>query len=230
MPQIFSVVIMVCIANALAPMMQSVAFAEDESASSGQASLAIVNAVSGDKNLFVSFDGQSIWPPGFTPGQSTASVMFPSGKKKLKVECEGYAPTEAVLDLPKGANCAVIFYPGNVAIEGPDKGKRKIGVFVPAPHLPGASAPKEIRFRIVSVGNSEPLELKVNGRKEIFLPSKSREISRSGQSLLRLEHQGVELFSTAPEEEGEYWVVIFPGSDGLSAVMLAHTPSELSPE
>jgi len=199
-------------------------------ASAGQASLAIVNAVPSDKNLFVSFDGESIWPPGFVPGQSTASVMFSAGKKKLRVECEGFASAEGVLELPTGANCAAVFYSGEIANEGPDKGKRKIGVFLPTPHPPTASAPKDVSFKVVLVGATDPVELHVNGKKEVFLPSKTRLMGGLQQGLFSIEHKGSELLKASPDEPGEYLVVVYPSANKLSAVLLNHSPFKVPSE
>lgn len=195
----------------------------------GQSSLSVVNAITGDKNLFVSFDGQSIWPPGFTPGQSTASVIFPSGKKELKVECEGYATAEAKLDLQSGANCALIFYPGETILEGPDKGKRKIGVFVPAPHVRGTKPPSGVRWKVVLVGTQQPAELEINGQKALLAPRKPLEVPVAARGAISVKHKDKEVLGSAPEDAGEYWVVVFPENEGVAAVLLVHTPSEVPP-
>jgi hypothetical protein len=192
-----------------------------------QGSLSVVNAITGDQNLFVSFDGQSIWPPGFTPGQSTAAVIFPSGKKELKVECEGYAATEAKLDLPVGANCALIFYPGEKIAEGPDKGKRKIGVFIPAPHARGSKPPQGIHWKVVLVGTQQTAEIEINGQKVSLAPRKSLAVAPAAGGAISVKHKGKELLGSAPEEAGEYWVVIFPETEALAAVLLNHTPFEV---
>jgi len=197
-----------------------------DAAAPAQASLTIVNAVPGDKNLYVNFDGQSIWPPGFTPGQSTAAVFFPAGKKALKIECEGYATTEAKMEMLAGASCAMIFYPGELVADGPDKGKRRIGVFLPAPHLLGAKAPQGKRWKAILVGTSESQEVEINGKKLVLTPRKSTEFSAEG-GLILLKHKGKDIFGTAPEEAGEYWVVVFPGEESLQAVVLNHSPMPL---
>jgi hypothetical protein len=183
----------------------------------------VVNAVPGDKNVFVSFDDQSIWPPGFTAGQSTAAVMFPAGKKKIRIECEGYAKTKASLELPAGANCAIITYPGELIAEGPEKGKRKIGVFVPTPHQSVAKQATGKRWKIVLVGTEKSAEVEVNGKKMPLSAKKSADLSLSGDGVV-VRHQGREILGAAPEEAGEYWVVVFRSDDGLQAVMLNHTP------
>jgi len=194
-----------------------------EPPASPQASLTVVNAVPGEKNVFVSFDDQSIWPPGFVSGQSTAAVMFAAGKKRLKIECEGYSATEAVLDLPSGANCAFVMYPGELVGEGPDKGKRKIGVFLPAPHLGGAKKPPAGKvWKIVLVGSKEARELEVNGKKLTLSPRKSLEFA-SPDGSAAVKFKGKDILGAAPEESGEYWVVVYPSGDALEAVLLNHS-------
>ena len=194
-----------------------------ESAPVAQASLTVVNAVPGDKNVFVSFDDQSIWPPGFTAGQSTAAVMFPAGKKKIGIECEGYAKTGASIELPSGANCAIIIYPGELIAEGPDKGKRRIGVFVPPPHQPAAKRATGKRWKIVLVGAEKSAEVEINGKKILLSAKKSVDLSPGGEGVV-VKYQGSEILGVAPEEAGEYWVVVFPNGDGVQAVMLNHSP------
>jgi hypothetical protein len=204
------------------------AFAQ-ETAPVSQASLTVVNAVPGDKNVFVSFDDQSIWPPGFTAGQTTAAVMFAAGKKRLKIVCEGYSATEAVLDLPAGANCALVMYPGELVNEGPDKGKRKIGVFLPSPHLGGAQkAPAGKIWKIVLVGSAKAHDLELNGRQLSLAPRKSSEFA-SADGSATVKYQGKEILAVAPEEAGEYWVVVFPEGNDLKAVLLNHSAFKVPP-
>jgi hypothetical protein len=187
------------------------------------ASLTLVNAVPSDKNVYISFDGQTIWPPGFTSGQSTGAVMFPSGTKQMKIECEGYAPTEAKIDLPPGANCAMIVFPGEVITDGPDKGKRKISVFLPKPHQAGSQALTKSRWKAVLVGTSASQEVEINGKKMVLEPRKSSEFAATaGGATVR--HQGKELLGVAVEDVGEYWVVIFLGDSSLQAALLTHSP------
>lgn len=198
------------------------ASAQEES-SVAPASLVVVNAVPGQDNVHVSFDGQSIWPPGFTPGQSTAAVMFPSGSKALKIECEGYAATEAKLELPSGANCAIIMYLGELVVDGPDKGKRRIGVFVPSPHMRGAPPARGMRWKAVLVGSAEPREVEINGRRVLLAPRKTTEIPDVDGAVV-LKDRGADIFGSAPEDAGEYWVVLYPSGDELKAVLLNHSP------
>jgi hypothetical protein len=194
-----------------------------EAAPVAQASLTVVNAVPGDKNVFISFDGQSIWPPGFTAGQSTAAVMFPAGRKKIGIECDGYAKIEASMDLPAGANCAIIMYPGELVGEGPDKGKRRIGVFVPPSHQAPAKPVSGKRWKIVLVGAEKSAEVEVNGKKMLLSAKTPADLS-PGSDGVSVKHQGRDILGVAPEEAGEYWVVVFPADGGLSAVLLNHSP------
>jgi hypothetical protein len=188
-----------------------------------QASLTVVNAITGDKNVFVSFDGQSIWPPGFTAGQSTGAVIFPSGTKQLKIECDGFAATEAKLDLPAGANCAMILFPGELVTDGPEKGKRRIGVFLPSPHQAGSKDLKGKRWKAVLVGTSASQEVEINGKKILLTPRKSAEFTAPPGGVT-VRHQNRDILGVAPEEAGEYWVVVYPGDSGLQAALLTHSP------
>jgi hypothetical protein len=215
-----------CFSSVVCFLLCSVGLAQDAQAPP-QSSLVVVNAISGTKNVFVSFDGESIWPPGFTAGQSTGAVMFPSGSKQLKIECEGYASTDAKLELPVGANCAIIIYPGEVVAEGPDKGKRRIGVFMPAPHHPGNKELTRSRWKAVLVGAYSSQEVDINGKKVVLTPRKSTEFVSSTNGVT-VRHQGRDLLGVAPEEAGEYWVVIFPGDSNLQAVLLTHSPFKIA--
>ncbi len=197
-----------------------------EVASTPQASLTVVNAIPGEKNVFVSFDGQSIWPPGFFAGQSTAPTIFPSGRKKVEIESDGYAKTEAMMDLPPGANCAIIMYPGELVSEGADKGKRKIGVFVPPPHRAEDKSITGKRWKVVLVGAEKSAEVEINGKKVQLTERKSADFVPTGL-VVEIMHQGKQILGAAPEEPGEYWVVVFPSENGLSAVLLNHPQFKL---
>lgn len=186
-----------------------------------QSSLSVVNAVPGEKNVFVSFDGQSIWAPGFTPGQSTAAVLFPSGNKLVKLECEGFATSEAKLDLVPGANCAMIFYPGELVESGADKGKRKIGLFSPPPRLRETKDGASKSWKIVLVGSAKPLEVEANGKKVLLTPRKVSELPAS--SSMRISQGGKNILSASPPDNGEFWVVVFPESSGVAAALLNHS-------
>jgi hypothetical protein len=193
-----------------------------EAGEGAQASLSVVNAVPGPNNVFVSFDGGSIWPPGFTPGQSTAAVLFPAGKKSVQIQCEGFATVEANMDLPAGANCAMIIYPGAPVAEGPDRGKRKLSVFVPPSHPPGSKQTTGQRWKIILVGTEQSAELEVNGKKVLLTPRKSIELEQSGAGL-EVKYQGKAILGAIPEDSGEYWAVVFPAEGGLGAVLHNHS-------
>lgn len=210
----------VAVPQAFSPALAQDAFTQP------QASLSIVNALRADHNVYVSFDDSSIWPPGFAPGQSTAPVLFPAGAQRVKIECEGYAPAEAQLQLPAGANCALIIYPGEVVADGPDKGKRKISAYTPGPHAAGTKPTADKRWKIILVGATAQAELEVNGKKISLSPRKSADIS-GNSSDVRVSHNGKQIFSAAVEDAGEFWIVVFPAEDGLTAAMLNHSPFEI---
>ena len=105
-------------------------------AKAGQCSLVLLNALPGPQNLHVKFGAEDIWSPGFTPGQSTGGVLFPSGKKSVEMLCAGFAPSKEEVFLPPGGNFAMVFFPGEAIKDGPDKGKKKIALFCPPPILP----------------------------------------------------------------------------------------------
>ena len=96
-------------------------------------SLTLVNALPGPENLHVLMAGQELWPIGFTPGQSTGAEILPAGKPAMEARCKGFATPKFNADFPGRSNCAMVFYPGVEIQDGPDKGKRKIGVFFPKP-------------------------------------------------------------------------------------------------
>jgi len=192
-----------------------------------KSSLALVNAVPGDANLFISFDGASIWPPGFKPGQSTGAVFFPAGSKQVTLSCDGYATTEARLDLTPGANCAIVVYPGNAVIDGPDKGKRSLSIYRLPPHAAGQKSPAKTKWSIILVGNNEPIEVELNGKKTLLPPNKKVDFS-APSSGVEVRHQGKAILGTAPEEVSEYWVVLYPTSQGMDAVLLDHGVHKMS--
>jgi hypothetical protein len=89
--------------------------------------------------------------------------------------------------------------------------------------LAGAKASQGKRWRAVLAGTAEPQEVEINGKKLVLAPRKSTEFSAEG-GLVVLKHKGKEVLATSPEEAGEYWVVVFPGDEGLRAVVLNHSP------
>jgi len=189
-------------------------------------SLTVVNAVPGVNNVHVSFDGQSIWPPGFKSGQSTAAVMFPSGKKNVRIECEDYASTDVVIDLSPGANCAMVLYPGDVVSEGPDIGKRSLGIYMPQPHPSGTKKTTGKRWKIVLASSAQALQVEVNGQEMSLQPRQAAEVV-ANRGNIEVKHRGTTLLEAAPSESGEYWVVVFQGEEGLVAVLFDHSPFQI---
>jgi hypothetical protein len=199
----------------------SSAFSQD--ATLPKASLALVNAVPVDANVFISFDGVSIWPPGFTPGQSTAAVFFPAGSKKVTLSCDGYATTEAKLDLSPGANCAIVVYPGPIVNDGADKGKRALALYRLPSHPAGQKPPAGMKWSIVVVGSKDPVEVEINGKTMLLSPNKKADFS-ARSSGVEVKYKGKAIIGTAPEEVSEYWVVLYPKSEdiGMGAALLDH--------
>lgn len=186
-----------------------------------QTALTVVNAVAGPNNLFISFDDQSIWPPGFTSGQSTAAVLFPAGRKKAKFACDGYASGEFDLDLPPGGSCAIIVYPGKVVADGPDQGKRRLAVFSPKPHQASAKKPTAIQWSAVLVGSRSPVEVEVNGTKQLLTPQKLIDF-QGGPVGSEVKHRGKTILGAVPEEAGDYIIVLYPVGEELQAALLHH--------
>lgn len=187
----------------------------------GQSSLTLVNALPGPENLHVKFGQEDIWPAGFTPGQSTGAVLFPSGKKKVQLTCMGFAPTLEEISLPPGGNFAMVFFPGENVKEGSDVGKKKIGLFCPPPIL-ADQIPKGKNWNILLVGpmervklnfNGQPMELR-KGESTKWSGKEARMVVESGQKML---------LASSAEEEGNYWIVIYGDRDeNIQAVLLNH--------
>jgi len=194
----------------------------------GQSSFALVNALSGTGNLFISFDGAPIWAPGFTPGQSTGAVIFPSGSKQAEASCQGFATTKFRLDLEPGKNHVAVFYPGPKIADGPDAGKRGIGIFLPAALNSKSQQDKE-NWRLLLVGHSQPLSISVNGKPVSLTPEKSVPVQLGGKPGIDVKIGEKVLLQSAAEEPGDYWVVIYPGAEqgSFSAVLLTHLPLPL---
>lgn len=197
-------------------------------APAGQSSFALVNALSGTGNLFISFDGAPIWAPGFTPGQSTGAVIFPSGSKQAEASCQGFATTKFRLDLQPGKNHVAVFYPGPKVAEGPDAGKRGIGIFLP-PALNSKSRLDKENWRLLLVGHSQPLTVSVNGKPVSLTPEKSVTVQLGGKPGIDVKLGEKLLLQSAAEEPGDYWVVIYPGTEpgAFAAVLLMHLPLPL---
>lgn len=185
----------------------------------GQGSLTLVNALPGPANLHVKLGAEEIWPPGFTSGQSTGGVLFPSGKKSVWLSCEGFAQTKKEILMPSGGNFAMIFFPGAEIKEGPDKGKKEIGLFCPPPILAN-QPPKGKSWQVLLVGpvaqaslsvNSKPIDLKVG-----------QSVALEGGQVL-VEKGGKTLLATSPEANGDYWAILWGDSqDSLQAAYLNH--------
>jgi hypothetical protein len=203
-------------------------FSEEPSKGQSHASLTIVNAVPGDHNVNVIFDEVSIWPPGFTSGQATAAVFFPAGRKQVKLQCEGYAENKGALELPANANCAFVLYPGELVGEGDDKGKRKINMFVLPSHKAGTKETIGTRWKIVLLGSSSAEEVEVNGARMLLTPRKVVDVPAKGDRLT-MKYRGEDIFGSAPEDSGDYWVVVFPSEGELQAVLLNHSPLKIPP-
>lgn len=185
----------------------------------GQCSLVLVNALPGPANLHVKFGAEDIWPPGFTPGQSTGGVLFPSGKKTLTLLCEGYAQTKKEIAMPSGGNFAIIFFPGQEIIDGPDKGKKEIGLFCPPPILPG-QPPQGKNWHVLLAGPLAQVKLTVNAKTTDL--KLGQPLTADGGKIL-VESGGQNLLSASPESEGNYWAVIYGDRpESLQAVYLNH--------
>lgn len=188
-------------------------------AQAGQCSLVLVNALPGPANLHVKFGAEDIWPLGFTPGQSTGGVLFPSGKKTVTLLCEGYAQTKKEIVMPSGGNFAMIFFPGEEIKEGSDKGKRQIGLFCPPAILAG-QPPKEKNWHLLLAGPLAQAQLTVNAKTmDLKL---GQPFTADGGKIL-VESRGQILLSASPEGEGNYWAVIYGDrAESLQAVYLNH--------
>jgi hypothetical protein len=190
-----------------------------------KASIVLVNALPGPENLHVSMASQELWPPGFTPGQSTGGVILPGGKPAMEARCAGFVSTKFTADLPNRANCAMVFYPGEEIKDGPDKGKRKIGVFFPPPILQG-QAPKAKNWQALLVGPLTQTTLTVNEqpiRLSIGQPLKVE--ARGG---VDIKSNGKPLYSSNPDDSGNFWLIIFgEAQEKLSVVQLNHIYFEI---
>lgn len=187
----------------------------------GQVSLTLVNALPGPDHLHIKFGQEDIWPPGFTPGQSTAGVLFPSGKKRVQLLCQGFAQTAEEIFMPSRANFAMVLYPGEEIKDGPDKGKRKIGLFCPPPILSG-QAPNGKKWSVLLTGSMERTKVEVNGHLMELSKGVPRQLDRQERSVTVKSGDKV-LLALSPEVDGNYWVIVF-GQDeaSLQATVLNH--------
>ena len=187
----------------------------------GQCSLVLLNALPGPQNLHVKFGAEDIWSPGFTPGQSTGGVLFPSGKKSVEMLCAGFAPSKEEVFLPPGGNFAMVFFPGEAIKDGPDKGKKKIALFCPPPILPDRP-PQGKNWHILLAGPLAQARLSVNA-KMVDLKLGQPTTPDAGGGRFLLENGKNTLLGASPEGDGDYWVVVFgDSSESLQAVLLNH--------
>jgi len=185
-----------------------------------KASLVLVNALPGPENLHVFMAGQELWPAGFTPGQSTGGVIIPGGKPSMEARCSGFASTKFTADFPNRANCAMVFYPGEEVKDGPDKGKRRIGVFSPPPILDG-QAPKSKDWHALLAGPLAEATLTIN-EKSIRL-SLGQPLRLEAQGYLEIKSNGATLYADNPDSPGNYWLIFLGSSpEKLSVVKLNH--------
>jgi hypothetical protein len=185
-----------------------------------KASLVLINALPGPENLHVFMAGQELWPAGLTPSQSTGGVIIPGGKPSMEARCPGFVSTKFTADFPNRANCAMVFYPGEEIKDGPDKGKRSIGVFFPPPILDG-QAPKSKNWEAFMAGPLAEASFTLN-EKPIRL-SLAQPLKLEVQGFLEIKSNGATLYADDPDGPGNYWL-IFLGSapDKLSVVKLNH--------
>lgn len=180
----------------------------------------VVNTLPGPGNLFVRFGPENIWPPGFSPGQSTGAVAFPAGKKAVEARCEGFVTTRLEAEIPAKANAAMVFYPGAEVKDGPDKGKRKIGLFQPEPHR---AEIKGRNWKIILVGGPTSATLSVNGGTMPLQRDRPETIGEGAGNGVEVKNGGETIFTAGVSDPGEYWVVVYESEPGkLAAVLLNH--------
>jgi hypothetical protein len=190
-----------------------------------KASIVLVNALPGPENLHVSMASQELWPPGFTPGQSTGGVILPGGKPAMEARCAGFVSTKFTADLPNRANCAMVFYPGEEIKDGPDKGKRKIGVFFPPPILEG-QAPKGKNWQALLVGPLTEAALSFNDKP--FRLSIGQPLKVEVRGAVEIKSDGKPLYFSNPDGSGNFWLIIFgEAQEKLSVVQLNHIYFEI---
>ena len=191
-----------------------------QTASSTKASLVLLNALPGPENLHVFMSNQELWPSGFTPGQSTGGVIIPGGKPSMEARCPGFAPTKFTADFPDRANCAMVFYPGEEVKEGPEKGKKSIGVFFP-PFIPVGQSPKGKSWEVILVGPLAQASLTFNSQPINLMIGKPVKLTNAGR--IEVKSNGTQLLAASPEESGNYWLILFGDSlEKLTAVLLNH--------
>jgi len=143
----------------------------------------------------------------------------------MEARCTGFVSTKFTADFPNRANCAMVFYPGEEIKEGPDKGKRKIGVFFPPPILEG-QAPKVKNWEALLVGPLTQATLTVN-EKPIRL-SIGQPLKVECRDGVDIKSNGMPLYSSNPDDSGNFWLIIFGETqEKLSVVQLNHIYFEI---
>ena len=143
----------------------------------------------------------------------------------MEARCAGFVSTKFTADLPNRANCAMVFYPGEEIKDGPDKGKRKIGVFFPPPILEG-QAPKGKNWQALLVGPLTDATLSFND-KPIRL-SIGQPLKVEGRNAVDIKSNGMPLYSSNPDDSGNFWLIIFgEAQEKLSVVQLNHIYFEI---
>ena len=194
--------------------------AAEPAAEKSKVSLTLVNALPGPENLHVLMASQELWPAGFTPGQSTGGVIIPGGKPSMEARCPGFASTKFTADFPNRANCAMVFYPGEEVKDGPEKGKKNIGVFFP-PFIPDDQSPKGKTWEAILVGPLAQANLTFNSQLINLMVGKPVKLANAGR--IEVKSNGIQLFAASPEESGNYWLILFGDSlEKLTAVLLNH--------
>jgi hypothetical protein len=185
-----------------------------------KASLILLNALPGPENLHVFMSNQELWAAGFTPGQSTGGVIIPGGKPSMEARCPGFASTKFTADFPNRANCAMVFYPGEEVKDGPEKGKKSIGVFFP-PFILDGQSPKEKSWEAILVGPLPQASLTFNSQLINLTIGKPVKLINAGR--IDVKSNGSQLFAASPEDSGNYWLILFGDSlEKLTAVLLNH--------
>ena len=185
-----------------------------------KASIVLMNALPGPEKLHVFMSNKEIRPSGYNPGQSTGGIIIPSGKAPMEARCPGFAPKSFTADFPSRSNCAMVFYPGEEIKEGPDKGKRSIGIFSPPPILDG-QAPKSKNWEAFMAGPLAEASFTLN-EKPIRL-SLGQPLKLEVQGFLEIKSNGATLYADNPDSPGNYWLIFLGNSpDKLSVVKLNH--------
>ena len=138
----------------------------------------------------------------------------------MEARCVGFISTKFTADFPNRANCAIIFYSGEEVKEGPDKGKRKIGVFFPPPILE-SQAPKGKNWQALLVGPLTEATLAFNDKPIRLIAGEPLKLEIRGS--VDIKSNGIPLYSSNPDDSGNFWLIISGETqDKLSVVQLNH--------